>query len=145
MSKLPDISTMDPDAWYDAVVALGDALQEQIEAALSSHTDAQALYDALTAVFAPFVIDASDPTLADQLIVERDGDKIWLGVPHGDYVDITYVPDHKIWWFVGDEVPPNTAPEELHRRVAAYVVGTTAWGDDELARRRVEDAKRQHV
>lgn len=148
MTKLPNIHAMDPDDWYDAVNELAEQFENDITAVLDEHTDLEETRSALYTLLEPYMIDPDDGTIADQLLVWVDDDAdektLCIGVPHGDYAPVAYRKDDGFWWYTTDEPDDDDqSPSECHREIAEFAVSTTAWGDPDLAYRRVEWAKRE--
>ena len=143
MTKLPNIHAMDPDDWHDAITELAGDFEEKIQSVLDETTSSEEAKERLYPYLEPYFIDPDDPTLAEQLLVWIDeDDMLCIGVPHGDYTPVVYHGECDHWWYDRDEIDdaPET-PAECHRQIAEYAVGCTAWGDVELAMRRVDWAK----
>ena len=147
MTKLPNIHALGPDDWYDAISELAERFEDEIAGVLDEHSDLKEAKTALYALLEPYMIDPDDGMLADQLLVWIDDEggehELCIGVPHGDYAPISYREDEGFWWYTTEEPRDDgQSRSERHREIAEFAVGTTAWGEADMADHRVAWAKR---
>lgn len=147
MTRLPDIYETDPDEWFEEVQRQARDLRHEIRGALDEATSLQGLLDRLEPHLEPYVVDADDPVHAEQILAEiKYGEKLCIGVKHGDWMPLTYRDDGGYWWFDNAEPRRGDEPvDSLHDYIAERVVSATNWGDEALARRRVEEQKRHRA
>lgn len=147
MTELPNIHEMDPDDWYDEVSGLADRFEDEITDVLDEETDPEEAREALYSILEPYMLDPDDGMSPDQLLVWVDEDddekKLCIGVPYGDYASVAYREDQGGWWYTSRELEDDDrTPTERHREIAEHAVGTTNWGDPDVAIQRVDAAKR---
>lgn len=140
MSQLPFVFEMDPEQWFVEVQQIADELKEAIVEALDKHDDPEQVYRQLQPQLEPYVIDPDDPTF-EQLLADYSDDTYYIGKNEREWMRLTWR-DDGYWWFKKqdpDQQQPD--PGTLHRRVAAEVVGSVQWGNEESARQRAENQK----